>query len=239
MRKVISVLVVALMIAVLCTAGALAKGFEFGGDVSYGTLNISDHNNYDRYGTKILLFNAFGAYEMKPGMSIGASYTYGRGPGEQVSVDNGSYDPHSFNYTNLKVEGTFPVLENVSLLAGWTAFTSGYTEYYGYASVNKGNGFKVGFSANASMGSAVAATVKYAFLPYVYSEGWQEGYLDETYVGVGHELDARLNMTFKSGLGAFLGLKSEVYNGTSDCCLDYLHDLAGFKGVVLGLSYRF
>ncbi|MCR4426182.1 MAG: hypothetical protein NUW23_08360 [Firmicutes bacterium] len=249
MRKGLVVVLGVIFLLVWGGASAFAKGLEVGASVQYGSLKISDHDNYDRYGSRIPMGTVSASYEVVPGVKLSAEYSLGG-----VTLDEpDDNDITTYGYQNLKVSGAFRILENVDLLAGWSWFSSNYVDTW-YSSdwevKNTGSGFKVGFAASVPVTNSISASVRYAFLPYVYSETFT-GYSEypttasvdeeptENYVGIGHELEAKLNLSFRGGLAVQVGYRTEVYNGASDCCIDYVHDRAGFSGLFAGVTYSF
>jgi len=236
-KKGFVVLLGAALLVVLGSSAAFAKGFEVGASVQYGSLTIYDAGWDERLVSQAPTGTVSASYEVVPRVRVSGEYTFG---GLSFDEPNDQYVT-AYGYRNFRVGGTFQVLNNVDLLTGWTWFRSSYKDDEGDDITNTGSGFRVGISANVPVTDRISASVCYAFLPYVYSEtlkSWDEEPC-ANYLGAGHELEAKLSLAFRGGLAAYVGYRAETYSGTYDCWADDYYDLAGFSGLLAGITYGF
>lgn len=246
--------VAALVAAILAisSAAAAAAGFELGeinvgGSVSYGTLTISDFQNYDRYIATLPVFAVSGRYEVLPNVNLLVDYVFGSRALDEDDVywdDQEPYYVNDYMYRHLSLAGTVGMTKNLDLVLGWTRFTSGYTEEYTedeWITRNSGSGFKVGLAANVPITDALSVGASYAYMPLMYATTSypQDGDVTDNYVGQGRELQAGLEYTTGFGLSIRLGFRSEVYSGVADSSQADLYDLSGFRGGFLSVSYSF
>lgn len=249
-KRTLAAIILVLGLAV-SSAAASAREFEFGqieigGIASYGALTISDHFNYDTYGflTPVIGINA--GYEVLPGARLLARYTtnvksaWKPYTADWVDSEDDVVDPV---YTNVGISAAVALTDTIDVVAGWTKFTSGY--YYNDTDNdtevrNVGSGLKIGASISYPLTKALSLDGSYAFIPRVRAVTIEDGdEYTESYVGQGHEVAAGLTYTTGFGLAVNLGFRHELYNGVSDCCTDYRHDLVDFTSGTLGLSYSF
>lgn len=245
-RLIVAALVAAIL--AISSAAAAAAGFELGeinvgGSVSYGTLTISDFQNYDRYIATLPVFAVSGRYEVLPNVNLLVDYVFGSRALDEDDVywdDQEPYYVNDYMYRHLSLAGTVGMTKNLDLVLGWTRFTSGYTEEE-WITRNSGSGFKVGLAANVPITDALSVGASYAYMPLMYATTSypQDGDVTDNYVGQGRELQAGLEYTTGFGLSIRLGFRSEVYSGVADSSQADLYDLSGFRGGFLSVSYSF
>lgn len=253
-KHVLTAFIVALVLA-LTSAAAFAEAFELGqikvgGGVSYGVLTISDNWNSDRYSSLAPVVGVNASYELFPNVKLLANYSLcieALTKPVGAEWDGGSEDFADSNYTNLSLAASIALTDNIDLIAGWTRFTSGYTytweDPYFYEIRNVGSGLKIGAAVNIPLTKALTLDASYAFLPKVRSITFANGeQYNDSYVGRGHELEARVTYVTPFSLGVTLGFRSGLYDGRfEDYDGSYYEefDLASFSAGTLGVSYSF
>ena len=79
-RRLTVAVLVAAILAISSAAGpqpASSWRDQCGGSVSYGTLTISDFQNYDRYIATLPVFAVSGRYEVLPNVNLLVDYVFG------------------------------------------------------------------------------------------------------------------------------------------------------------------
>ncbi len=242
MLKVRKVLVVACTILLVLALGSLAasaKGFQLGEikvgvGGAYGSLTISDHDEDEVTDTTLPLISVNGSFQALPRLKLLAGYAFGT----KTLDDSDDWGNYWYLYRNLDIAAAFALTDNIDLVAGYTRFISGFTDDY---EENKeiGGGFKAGVAARLPLAKGLWAEAGYAFMPHMTAVTLCDEEEYYNYSGQGHEIKAGLEYITGFGLGVALGFRTESYTGVSDCCQDYHHNLAGFSGGTLNLSYRF
>ncbi|MCK9222422.1 MAG: hypothetical protein M0Q40_07350 [Limnochordia bacterium] len=245
------VVVCTLVVMLFVSTGVFASRVELGANVMKGSLRISDHWLYGRINNDMSFLSFAGKVALTTNLELEVEHMFGKA--ELAEPDD--YGINFYGYTNTKLGGKLKLSDSVSILIGYSRYLSQYDSYYssGYTLENQGGGFKVGFEAVTPATKGFSASVRYAFLPFVYTTTFEleedgegvgvaateEEYEYDDYVGTGHELKARLRYVFNSGLGLELGYVAEVYNGVSSCCNDYFHEPAGVSSIYAGLNFAF
>lgn len=178
-----------------------------------------------------------GSYQAFPRLRLLAECTFGKatlGETDDFSVD-------IYSYSLIDLAGAFALTDSIDVIAGWSRFASGYVFSNEDSAKNVGGGFKLGLATDVPIANKLSARVTYAFVPVMFASTFVDGEAEasENYMGEGHELRADLTYTTTFGVSVSLGLRSEKYAGISDCCNDYLHDVAGFRGGSLTMCYGF
>jgi hypothetical protein len=261
-RQVLTALMVALLLA-FTSAAASAGEFKLGeikvgGSVSYGTLFITDEysqweDSFSRYLSTAPLVAVNASYQLLPRVALLADYSLCiKSLSRSYGVDWDGFDDDFENasYTNLGLAASIKLTDNLSLMAGWTRFTSGYNGLVDIdddlepdAVLNSGSGLKVGAALNVPLTDTVSLDARYAFLPRVrYATTVNGEPWEDVYVGPGHEMSANVTYVTPFGLGVSLGFRTELYSGREVYYDDldiYDYDFASFSGGVVGLSYSF
>lgn len=120
-RLIVAVLVAAIL--AISSAAAAAAGFELGeinvgGSVSYGTLTISDFQNYDRYIATLPVFAVSGRYEVLPNVNLLVDYVFGSRALDEDDVywdDQETYYVNDYMYRHLSLAGTVGMTKNLDL----------------------------------------------------------------------------------------------------------------------------
>lgn len=245
MKRFFNISIAVLLLIILSVGCASAADWKdnyfesatFGAKLQNGFFSFLDHNENERYGATFPIYVVFGECEIIPGAKVSAEYSFGT-----IDIpESDEYYIYKYDYKNLKIEGAVKVLNNVYVIAGWTKFHSTYLDKWDNEMANVGSGFKVGLSTNFTASERISASVKYAFLPRVYS---QTLYVDDgdeydNYMGPGHELEGKVSINFKGGIIAEVGFKNEIYTGISSCCEDCHNELAAVSSLFAGIAYRF
>lgn len=242
MRRVLGVSVLVVLLLVLGVSNALAEGFTVGGKVLYGNVGIRLDES-SRCGSTFALYSFDAGWRVTDNIALNCVWTSGdsgvRSKDSAFSY-NGQKSYSPYQYSDIKLDATVKVTDHVSFLTGVTRYAASRAamwddwryEAWGY-------GYKLGAMASLPLSDKLSASVKYAYLPYIYMEEKDEPDTSPDYscVGPGFEFELAASYAISDSFKLNGGLRTDFYGPRNDCCGE--QEDVSLNALYLGVTYSF